>query len=34
MNRIMEADLDVGYDIGILEEKMKFINRLPYKYKL
>ena len=32
--RIMAANLEVGYDTESLEDKMDFINRLPYASKL
>ena len=32
--RIMAADLEVGYDTESLQDKMDFINLLPYASKL
>ena len=32
--RIIVANLDLGYDIDNIEEKMYFINHLPYEYKV
>ena len=32
--RIIVANLDLGYDIDNIEEKMYFINHLPYEYKI
>ena len=33
LNKIMAADLDKGYEDST-KEKMEFINRLPYEYKV